>query len=120
MDSARFVAQNVRLQEDCQGMMSTRKRSLPQAAAIALDVIADIGSRDIRLNDFELRMHQRGCGSRAVSDALRAFERRGWHTMAGGMLCVSEAAFDAACNGTGLQARQPNRPKRRRLMPNLF
>ncbi|MBV9835720.1 MAG: hypothetical protein JO055_14990 [Alphaproteobacteria bacterium] len=100
--------------------MSTRRRPLPQSAAIALDVIADVGAREIRLHDFELRMHQRGCGSRAVSDALKAFERRGWHTVSGGMLCVSDAALDAARNGTGLHMRKPNRGKRRRMMPNLF
>lgn len=101
-------------------MMSTRKRPLPQAAAIALDVIADIGAREIRLNDFELRMHQRGCSSRAVSDALKAFERRGWHTVSGGMLCVTDAALEAALNGTGIHHPKPNRPRRRRMMPNLF
>jgi hypothetical protein len=100
--------------------MSTRKRPLPQSAAIALDVIADIGSREIRVNDFELRMHQRGCGSRAVSDALKAFERRGWHTVTGGMLSISEVAFDLARNGTVLHIPKPNRVKRRRMMPNLF
>lgn len=101
-------------------MTSTRKRPLPQAAAIALDVIADVGAREIRLNDFELRMHQRGCGSRAVSDALKAFERRGWHTVTGGMLCITEAAFDAARNSTDVHTRKPNRVKRRRVTPNLF
>jgi hypothetical protein len=101
-------------------MMSTRKRPLPEAAAIALDVIADIGAHEIRLHDFELRMHQRGCSSRAVSDALRAFERRGWHTVSGGMLRVSDAALDAALNGTGVHDAKPHRPKRRRTMPDLF
>ena len=98
--------------------MATRKRPLPQSAAIALDVIADRGSREIHFNDFELLMHQRGCGSRAVADALRAFERRGWYTLVSGMLCLSDDALDAARNGTG-PAQKP-RSKRRRLMPNLF
>jgi hypothetical protein len=99
--------------------MGTRKRPLPQAASIALDVIADMGTRTIRLHDFELRMHQRGLDSRAVSDALRAFERRGWHEAAGGMLRISEVAFDVACNGGDILPRKVNRVRRRR-MPNLF
>ncbi len=101
-------------------MVSTRRRALPQAATIALDVIADIGLRDIRLNDFELRMHQRGCGSRAVCDALKAFERRGWYKLSSGMLRISEDAFEAARDGTGLPTRKSSRPKRRRVVPNLF
>jgi hypothetical protein len=101
-------------------MAASRKRPLPHAAAVALDVIADVGARQIRLNDFELRMHQRGCDSRAVSEALRAFERRGWKEIAGGMICFSEAAYEAACNGTDKTARKAHRLKRRRAVPNLF
>jgi hypothetical protein len=101
-------------------MSTRRKRPLPHAAAVALDVIADVGSRQIRVHDFQLRMHQRGCDSRAVSEALRAFDRRGWKEVVDGMLCFSEAAYDAACNGVDQFVRKPQRLKRRRAVPNLF
>ena len=97
-----------------------RKRPLPHAAAVALDVIADLGERQIRVNDFELRMHQRGCDSRAVSEALRAFERRGWKEIAGGVISFSEAALEAARNGSGQLIRKPHRLRKRRAVPNLF
>jgi hypothetical protein len=37
-----------------------RQRSLPISAAAALDIIVSSGSRRIRANDLDLRMHQRG------------------------------------------------------------
>ncbi|MBX3501071.1 MAG: hypothetical protein KF889_16645 [Alphaproteobacteria bacterium] len=101
-------------------MPNSRTRRLPHAAAIALDVIADVGSRQIRVHEFELRMHQRGCDSRAVSEALRAFERRGWKEISGGMIEFSEAAYQAAQNGGAEAPRRTHRLRRQRAIPNLF
>lgn len=71
------------------------KRSLPQAAATALDIIRATGGREIRANDFQLLMHQRGFDSRAVIDALNALERRGWLLRKTGTIEVSQAALEA-------------------------
>jgi hypothetical protein len=97
---------------------TTRKRQLPDNAAIALEVIADFGRRDIPKNELELRAHQRGLTGRDVGDAIRAFHRRGWVEQDGSKLVITEAAFEIARNGP--PARQPLRRVRQLRTPNLF
>lgn len=69
-----------------------RKRPLPAPAAAALDIIVSAGSRQIHANDLELRMHQQGFAARAVVEALRAFERRGWLIQSGSTIEISADA----------------------------
>jgi hypothetical protein len=76
-----------------------RRRSLPPSAAAVLDIVVDGGARSIHANDLELRMYERGFNSRAVRDALKAFERRSWLVQAGSKIEITEAAFVPAPAG---------------------
>lgn len=69
------------------------KRPLPPSAATALDIIVSSGSCAMRGNDFALQMHARGFDGRAVAQALKAFERRGWLVQAAPFVEISEEAF---------------------------
>lgn len=82
---------------------------------IALEVMVESGSRFMRRNDFELRMHQRGCDSRAVAAAFRAFERRGWLEASEPVVVLRESAFR-------LPARtiKPHTLPKYRRMPDIF
>jgi hypothetical protein len=92
-------------------------RRLAPCAVIALEVIAAAASRHLRLADFELWMHQRGCDVREVGRALGALDRRGWASVAGSSLLVSEAGYHAATEGAGLRAPVRKSRKRRERMP---
>ncbi|MBX3499935.1 MAG: hypothetical protein KF889_10860 [Alphaproteobacteria bacterium] len=94
------------------------RRQLPDHAAIALEIIADFGRRDIPKNEFLLRLHQRGLNGRDAGEAIRAFQRRGWVELDGRSLVMTEAAFDAARHG--VRAHAPTRRHRQRRVPNLF
>lgn len=97
---------------------ATRKRPLPQNAATILEVIADFGRREIPKTELELRAHQRGLNARDVSDALKAFHRRGWVEHEGSKLVLTEAAFEIARKGVPM--RPPPRRIRQSRTPNLF
>lgn len=70
-------------------------RPLPPSASAALDIIVATGSRQIRANDLALRMHQRGFAARAVGEALKAFDRRGWLIQSDRIIEISEEAINA-------------------------
>ena len=90
---------------------------LAPCTVIALEVIAASGARHLRMSDFELLMHQRGCDAREVGRVLGALARRGWAFVAGSAINVSDAGWNAASEGA--PARQPpaRRKKRRERMP---
>jgi hypothetical protein len=90
------------------------RRPLPAAAVIALEVLASHGSRVIRRNDFDLRMHQRGYDARRVAGVLKAFARRGWIESNGSLLRLTEEAFAQASAGGTQIAKARVRPGRRR------
>jgi hypothetical protein len=97
---------------------TTRKRQIPDHAAIVLEVIADFGIRVIPKNELELRAHQRGLKGRDVGQAIQAFYRRGWVEHDGSKLAITEAAFEIAQRGP--PARPPLRRVRHARVPNLF
>jgi len=81
---------------------------------IALEVIAAADSRQLRLADFDLCMSQRGCDSREVMRALNSLARRGWASVVGSSLNVSDAGFRAATQGVAIGP--PSRRPRRRAI----
>jgi DNA-binding IclR family transcriptional regulator len=97
---------------------TTRKRQIPDHAAIVLEVIADFGNRMILKNELELRAHQRGLNGRDVGQAIQAFHRRGWVEHDGSKFAITEAAFEIAQRGP--PTRQPLRRVRQSRIPNLF
>lgn len=90
---------------------------LAPCTVIALEVIAAAGERDLRLSDFELWMHQRGCDAREVSRALGALGRRGWASVTGSRLLVNDEGHRAALQGAPARSSAPPRRKRRERMP---
>jgi hypothetical protein len=82
---------------------------------IALEVISAAGSPWLRLADFELSMHQRGCDSREVARALGSLSRRGWAAIVGSSLSVTDAGQQAAMRGAVPAA--PSRRRRKQRMP---
>lgn len=98
--------------------MSVPNRPLAPCTVIALEVIAAADVRRLHMADFELWMSQRGCDSREVMRALNALARRGWATVVGSSLNVSEAGFGAATQGVAIGPPQ-RRPRRRAMrMPS--
>lgn len=93
-------------------------RPLPDNALVALQVIADSGGREISMNEFTLRMHQRGLDSRDVAGAIRAFNRRGWVEQDGSSLVLTQAAFQIA--KAGAPRPRPSRRQTQRRIPSLF
>lgn len=96
------------------------KRRLPGAADIALDVIALMGRRSLSLNEFELRMHERGCDVRVAAEAIAALERRGWAMRVAGQLEMSEDGYAAAVRGVAVPSGKARRAKNPRLSRGLF
>ncbi|MBX3503357.1 MAG: hypothetical protein KF889_28265 [Alphaproteobacteria bacterium] len=90
------------------------RRPLAPCTVIALEVIAAAGSRNLRRADFELWMHQRGCDAREVARALTSLARRGWASLVGSSLSVTEAGHRAAMRGSI----QPAASARRRRKPH--
>lgn len=88
------------------------KRPLAPCTVIALEVIAAAGSRQLRMPDFELWMHQRGCDAREVARALGSLARRGWASIVGSSLAVTDAGLLVATQGVRRAA--PARKSRRR------
>jgi len=87
---------------------------------IALEVIAAAGSPWLRLSDFELSMHQRGCDSREVARALGSLSRRGWASIVGSSLNVTDAGQQAAARGAPRPAPSRRRRRRERMPPGLL
>jgi hypothetical protein len=88
---------------------------------IALEVIAAAGGARLRLADFELLMHGRGCDAREVARALGSLVRRGWASIVGSSLSVTEAGRQAAARGAAPTAAPRRRRRRReRLPPGLL
>ena len=81
------------------------------------EVIAAAGSPWLRLSDFELSMHQRGCDSREVARALGSLSRRGWAAVVGSSLSVTDAGKQAALRGAVPTTPSRRRRKRRDRMP---
>lgn len=97
------------------------RRPLAPCTVIALEVIAASGSRQLRMADFELWMHQRGCDAREVGRALGSLARRGWASIVGSSLSVTDAGHQAATQGTPLSTSPRRRRRRReRLPPGLL
>jgi hypothetical protein len=94
--------------------MPSNVRIPPVAMTIAIGVMADNGVLRMSRNEFELRMHQGGCNSRDVVEALRALQRRGWLLSEKPDVVLSEAALS-----TRPPKRKPATTKARRI-PNLF
>lgn len=88
-------------------------RAIPVYVAAAIEIVAEAGGRAIRMNDLDLRMHQRGFDARAVTATIRALERRNWIESIGSTLVLREVAFQPHAP----PARR--RPKRMRI-PDLF
>ena len=91
---------------------------LTAPALLALDLIARSTIRRMPVAEFELRMHQRGCKTPAMQQAMATLERRGWATRQSGMLEITDAGHAAALQGEPPRTR-PARPTGRRL-PNGF
>ena len=88
------------------------------AAAAALDIIILSGSREIRANDLGLRLLQSGFGARAMSDALKAFERRGWLVRWDSVIEISAEGFCA--RPVVAKKTPPSRKRHTRLPSGLF
>jgi hypothetical protein len=84
---------------------------------IALEVIAAAGGRQLRMSDFELWMHQRGCDAREVGRAVGSLARRGWASIVGSSLNVTEAGYAAARQGVIRPAAPRRRRRTRERMP---
>ncbi len=99
----------------------TPRRPLAPCAVIALEVIAAANSRQLRMADFELWMHQRGCDAREVSRAVGSLTRRGWASVVGSWLNVTEAGHVAATQGAiPSSASRGRRRARQRMPPGLL
>jgi hypothetical protein len=92
--------------------MPVPERPLSHAAATALDIIATHGAREMRRNDFELYMQQRGYQTRHALDALKVFERRGWLESCDSTLRITEEAYAVAVGGESRRAPAAARPRR--------
>jgi hypothetical protein len=86
----------------------------PVAMTIAIGVMSDNGVLRMSRNEFDLRMHQCGCNSRDVGEALRALQRRGWLLAEKRDVVLLEAALS-----TRSPKRKPTTTRARRI-PNLF
>ena len=98
-------------------LITTPRRPLAPCTVIALEVIAAAGSPWLRLSDFELSMHQRGCDSREVARALGSLSRRGWAAIVGSSLSVTDAGQQAAARGAPRATPSRRRKRRRERMP---
>jgi hypothetical protein len=87
-------------------------RPLTHAATSALEVIATHGAREMRRNDFELYMQQRGYQTRQALDALKVFERRGWLESCDSTLRITEQAYAIAVGGEARPAPAAAKPRR--------
>ncbi|MGE0421631.1 MAG: hypothetical protein AB7O88_05170 [Reyranellaceae bacterium] len=96
---------------------SAPKRPLAPCTVVALEVIAAAESRRMHLADFELSMHQRGCGSREVARALGSLARRGWASVVGSSLSITDAGEQAAARGGAPASSARRRRRRRERMP---
>jgi hypothetical protein len=74
-------------------------RRLTSPTLAALDVIALMGRRSLPWHEFELRMHERGCDSRACIAAVKSLERRDWATRNDVALEVTASGYAAALRG---------------------
>lgn len=93
------------------------RRPLAPCTVIALEVIAASGSRQLRMADFELWMHQRGCDAREVGRALGSLARRGWASIVGSSLTVTDAGHEAAMHGPPVSSPARRRRRRRERVP---
>lgn len=97
------------------------RRPLTAQSLGALNVLATTVATEMRLNDFELLMSQRGFNAQLTHRAIVRLERVGWVSRAGGMLHISPAGRLAITEGIGVPP--PLRAKRRtrsRMPPGLF
>jgi hypothetical protein len=92
--------------------MPMPRQPLSHATAAALEIIAVHGAREMRRNDFELYMHQRGYQTRQAQDALKAFERRGWLESCDSMLRITVDAYAVAVGGEARTAPASAKPRR--------
>ncbi len=92
-------------------------RPLAPCTVIALEVIAAAGGAQLRMADFELWMHQRGCDAREVARALGSLARRGWASNVGSSLSVTDAGRQAAARGVIPTAPPRRRHRKRKRMP---
>lgn len=91
---------------------------LAPCTVVALEVIAASGARQLRMSDFELLMHQRGCDVREMTRALGALARRGWASAVGSSLVVTETGYRAATLGDGLPVIARKHRRRRERVPH--
>lgn len=97
------------------------RRPLAPCTVVALEVIAAADSRHVHLAEFELSMHQRGCDSREVARALGSLARRGWASVVGSSLSVTDAGEQAAARGVVPKSSARRRKRRRdRIPPGLL
>lgn len=103
---------------DHQDPRLSRRRRLPYQAVAALEVIALMGRQKLPWPEFELRMHERGCDSRACLTALACLERRNWASRKGGSLEITDSGYAAAIRGARATPSKRQPPKRHARLPS--